>query len=591
MAAPPLDAIAALLAPSSQVNRRVDIYEEDGVTPFYLDAPFISGSVSVDMSRSERRTFDLMLDNVENEFDNYPGGFWYDKVIKMYRGIEWEGRTDSYLRINSGGYMRTADTPAFTLSGTTVSWYALLSIDTLVTANNQTIMSKDNGAGTLSWSFVVTTTGGLALRYSVDGAANVTITSTATLGSVGIVNGQRVGVAAVMVRNIGTSNKTWFFYYSLNDGVSWNLLGATVADAATLATQIFDSTGDAKIGVRSAGPVQASFAGNIYWLQHYDDSRTVIFLDFQDVASGEVAVSDPVLGTPWTMVTANISIAGGLIESQSWETQIGEFLIDSIATDNFPHVTTCSGRDYTKKLLEDKFPDTTTFSAGQVVENIIRTIALNGNITKFLLSNTGQVTGKDFTFENGTDRWTAISELATAYNLEVFFNPQGYLVLRTQVDPLTAPLTFTFETGEFGNLVKYTKRSGDTRIYNHIVVRGEATDQVPIVAEAENTEPSSPTSIANLNRRKTYTYTSAFFTNIGQAQAYADSLLKIKSLETYDIGMESIVIPWLEAAEAVEFIDPDPNPGDPTRFLLTDFTIPMSLGSMSATSKRVTVVG
>lgn len=590
MAAPPNEAIAALLSPSSNITRRVDIYEENATTPFMLDAPFLDGNVSVDMGRNERRTVDMTFENIDGSLDNYPGGFWYDKVLKVYRGIEWEGISPSYLRIGTaGGHLRTADTPKFTLSGSTIFWRVVLSLDDLTGASGQTLLSKWNtAAGARSWMLRVTTAGTPQFVYSIDGSASVTVNSTSTLGSVGIVDGQKFGLQVTLFNGSPAGQKTWVFEYSV-DLLNWIQLGSVVTDTSS-ATLPFDGSYDGKIGVNGAS--SEGMVGNLYSVQHYDDSRGVIDLDFTTVPSGEQGVTDQFSGTPWTMNNlAQISIAGGTIQDFTWETQVGEFLIDTINVPNFPHVSQCSGRDYTKKLLDDKFADTTTFVLGQTVEQVIKTIATNGNITKFLLSNTGFQLGKDFTFESGTDRWTAITEIATAYNLEAFFNAEGYLVLREMVDPLSAPLAFTFETGTFGNLVKYSKRSGDTRIYNHIVVRGEAADQLPIVAEAENHEPSSPTSIENLGRRRTYTYVSSFFTSEEQAQATADSFLKIKALETYDVALESIIIPWLEAGEAVEFIDPNPNPGDPTRFLLTDFSIPMTLGSMSATSKRVTVVG
>lgn len=87
------NALAAIMGISTQVLRRVEIYEQDGTTPFYVPAPVVGGSVSVDMFRDERRTMDLVLDNTDTRLNDYPGGFWYDKVIKVYRGVEYGGVT------------------------------------------------------------------------------------------------------------------------------------------------------------------------------------------------------------------------------------------------------------------------------------------------------------------------------------------------------------------------------------------------------------------------------------------------------------------------------------------------------------------
>lgn len=366
VAAPSDDIIQAILGSTTRVIRRVDIYEEDGQTPWMLDAPSVDGSVGVSASRDERRTLDLTLENLDNTLQHYPGGFWYDKVIKVYRGVD---------------------------TGTT-----------------------------------------------------------------------------------------------------------------------------------------------------------------------------------------------------KWLAQLGEFLIDKISESNFPPKLSVTGRDYTKRLITSKFPAATTFQKDERLEDVIHTIASNGGIRKFMFPVTGQVLGKDFTFDRGTQRNKACNDLAGAYGYEVFFDAQGYMVLREYQDPVTSPIVWTFKTGQpDGNLAKFTKQTDDTRIYNHVVVTGGSSDQVPVWAEAINTNTSSPTNVDQIGDR-VYEYSSTFITTTDQAQDVADKFLKIHALESFDLSLESLVFPWLDVSEIVEFDDPSPAPGDPNRFLLTDLTIPIALGTMPGTAKRVTIV-
>jgi hypothetical protein len=174
----------------------------------------------------------------------------------------------------------------------------------------------------------------------------------------------------------------------------------------------------------------------------------------------------------------------------------------------------------------------------------------------------------------------------------LFFDAQGYLVMREYLDPVTAPLSYTLETGVFGNLVTYNKTVNDTRIYNHIVVTGESNDPdiIPVSAEATNTEPSSPTRVDKIGDR-VYQYTSSFITTTLQAQDVADKFLQIHALEEFDLIFSSIALPWLEVGEIVEFEDPRPSAGQPTRFLLSSLNLPLDLGAMSGNAKRVSVVG
>lgn len=374
LAPPPADALAALLAGVTSVYRRVDIYEEDGETPWLLDVPAADGSVSVDGTRSERRVLDLVLGNPNNAIQHGVDGLWYDKIVKPYRGV----------------------------------------------------------------------------------------------------------------------------YYLDEDG-----------------------------------------------------------------------------------------------ERQRWEVPLGEFIVDDLTSQNFPHSITVKGRDYTMKLLDDKLTASTTFVAGQPIESLVRTLAVNGGISKFLLPSTGRLTGKDFTFEKGTTRWQAINDLAVAYSYEVFFDANGYLVMREFEDPATSPEVFCFTTdSETGTLVKWTKNTNQARIYNQIIVYGNTDGaSLPVHAVAENRDPNSPTSIPRLGRTKSYEYTSSFITETEQAEEVASNFLKVHSLEAYTLGLESLVLPWLDVNEVVGFVVDGQPATDPTRFLMDSFTIPLRLGTMAPQAKRVQIVG
>src|SRR5690348_16845167 len=54
-----------------------------------LGAPLLDGNVSCDYGRDERRAFDLTFDNTDGSISYDPNGFWYDKVIKGYRGVQY----------------------------------------------------------------------------------------------------------------------------------------------------------------------------------------------------------------------------------------------------------------------------------------------------------------------------------------------------------------------------------------------------------------------------------------------------------------------------------------------------------------------
>jgi hypothetical protein len=188
----------------------------------------------------------------------------------------------------------------------------------------------------------------------------------------------------------------------------------------------------------------------------------------------------------------------------AWECQVGEFMIDSIAEDNFPHHTKITCRDYTKKCQNSKFVVTTEFADPTIqLETLIGAIAANAGIVKMILPVTGITVGQTFPYDPGTGRWDAMKEIANAYNYDVYFDQTGYLRLTPFADPYLQNATYVFKTGDDGgNLISYTKTTDDSRLYNHVLVIGKSTDDsLPVWAEAINTNPASPTNVDEIGDR------------------------------------------------------------------------------------------
>ena len=281
-----------------------------------------------------------------------------------------------------------------------------------------------------------------------------------------------------------------------------------------------------------------------------------------------------------------ITYGGGL----AYDFPLGMFVPDDLTQPHFPDVIVMSGRDLTRRALKSRFAVGTTFSAGSSPESIIGALASASGMTRKSLPVTGLTTGKDFAFEADADRWTAMDTVAKAYDHDIWVDASGYLRMTPIQDPVTSPLVGNLRTGETGNLVTYSKKVGDARLYNHVVVVGDTSDAntLPVWAEATNTEPSSPTNISRLGDI-TYRYTSSFITTTEQAQAVADSFLKIHALEEFSLEFGSLCYPWYEPGYIVSF--DDPKTLTTTRMLLGTLDIPIGLAGMTGTGRRVTLVG
>lgn len=278
-----------------------------------------------------------------------------------------------------------------------------------------------------------------------------------------------------------------------------------------------------------------------------------------------------------------------------WETQVGEFMIDRISEGRFPHVVKVTGRDYTKKCLNTKLKSSLQFPRDTPIETIISALAANSGIKKMRLPYIGLAYEKDIVFERGANRWEVMTQVADTIGYEVYFTPDGYLTMRPYPDPTYSPVKWVFRGGEpDGTLVEYERSSNDSRIKNKIIVIGATTEvegySTTVYAEASNNDPQSPTRIDRIGER-TEIIEADYFTSNGQAQAFANSRLAISALEEYEVNFSSLLLPWLEAGDIVDIEDGDDNPYVPTRFLLSNYTLPLGLGTMSGTGRRITLIG
>jgi hypothetical protein len=275
-----------------------------------------------------------------------------------------------------------------------------------------------------------------------------------------------------------------------------------------------------------------------------------------------------------------------LVDAYTFE--VGTFLIDQITEPHFPQQVSITGRDYGKRLLLTKIPEAIGYTVGMSVDAIVLACVSAAGITNYNIPASGKTLTRAFSYDRGTDRWTIISDLCQAYAYDAFFDQHGVFQFRPQVDPLSAPLTFSFT--DHSNLATYTKITNDSEIFNDVIVVGQTNTQTPVSGRAQNFNMNSPTNIGRIGQR-TKIIESALVTTNSDCASLAMTYLRVSALESYEVSMDAKVIPWLDVGVAVEFIHEGQAVTDPTRFLLTSLSIPMSLGTMSATAKRVTIVG
>jgi hypothetical protein len=569
---PPPDALAAINAGTTQVLRKVEIYESDG-TSLWMPGDgsrLRDGSVSVDYSRDERRTLDSMvLDNQDGLLTANPlGGLWYDKVIKTFRGVRYPviSRTPSVVIIssasNSSGYALRG---VLSQLGITTVDVKLGAITTDEVEGYDVILVDASDSPVPNPAFV---------QHLYDAGRNIfTIGNNLTAAQVPFIN---------TVATAGAPD--W--------GIS-----PTTADSPLRGT-FTDETYPAAAGtwvlnvVAGAIPVARwnPAGGSTYYVtaavkENDNDGR---WFHFHSDDWGTQARSLWKAALDWLYKFEPY---------KDWQTQIGEFCIDKIDSPSFPHTVTISGRDYTKRCLTSKMEKSVSFAAGTSLRELIVALAANAGITKMNIPTITEKLNSRVDIERGTERWNVMKQASNSLGYEIYFDRFGYLTLRKYLDPTTSPESMTFQTGpKVGNIVDLSKSVNDSRLYNHIIVTGENESQdgaaitLPFFGEAKNENPSSPTNIARLGDRA-YFFTSTFFTSDQQCQDLADAWIKIHALESFEMSLQTLNYIWLDVGEIIRILDPNRIETDPTRYLMDTMSISLGLDPLSATGKRVTYAG
>ncbi|UVF60798.1 minor tail protein [Gordonia phage Sticker17] len=573
MANPPREDIQrAFLEPTVQVIRRLEIYEEDGETPWRQDIwddLLVSGSVSLDYNRDERRAFDVELDNSYGDLNPKAGELWYDKRFKLYYGIELN---------QSGRGPRVAIVEQYLANGQAEELKRHLSMNGITEVHYLPSATDYEHVQNYDVLVAISSTSIQKLAFLNQcynrGKGIVTFSNDQTSSSMPSIIGN-AGVETVVPaseRNYapiaGASDlSVGWDDWSTDDVKAFRKVLAPASGAKTIAT-VDDGTG------QWVGAVAREDSNNRRWvhttLSHFGEG--VLGSDYESFGRYASRI------VSWTSAYEALDF---------WEIQLGEFMADSISVGGSYATVSISGRDLTKLCQQSKFVTSTTFTKDTPIESVVKTVATNAGISKFRLPITGKALDKDMTWERDTARWDVIRDVSNSNSYEVFFDNEGYLVMREFRDPLTTPATLELSTGVGGNLVSRGGKTSDSNLFNHIVVVGESSDSStpPVYAEAINTSPTSPTSVSEIGDRVSI-ITSSLVTTIAKAQEYADALLAVSALEEFELSFESTLLPWIEVGDIVEMARSDDRYWGPDRYLLTSLSFPLDLSPMSGSGKR-----
>jgi hypothetical protein len=132
--------------------------------------------------------------------------------------------------------------------------------------------------------------------------------------------------------------------------------------------------------------------------------------------------------------------------------------------------------DKTKLFSDFEIDAPVTFAAPQEVRAIIRTVAGWVGETKINLDKFIGTIEVARTFEEGTTAKTILDTIVGGFSAEWFFDVEGYLVARKNVDPLDRPVAYVLDDEERPVYLDASRETDDSNYYNKVTVAGGTAD-------------------------------------------------------------------------------------------------------------------
>jgi hypothetical protein len=248
--------------------------------------------------------------NIENCYRLVVPAF-YDSFNRVYP-------TGGALAV-SGNALSRADTPdnaALDITGD-IDIRAVIDFPDYSTGTNQTLVAKYLGTGNQrSYAFRIDGSGNLAMLYSLTGAVGLTATATASVYSVGAVDGTPLTVRVTRVSATGVI--TFYIGNEVTPGPStWTQIGSTVAGTAGA---LFSGTALLEVGTLNSGASDMS-TGQFLFAQVRNGiaGANVANPDFTAEAPGTLSFVDST-GKTWTMRGDSEIVEYGPLPGTDWGT-------------------------------------------------------------------------------------------------------------------------------------------------------------------------------------------------------------------------------------------------------------------------------
>lgn len=260
----------------------------------------------------------------------------------------------------------------------------------------------------------------------------------------------------------------------------------------------------------------------------------------------------------------------------------------SLSSDDGGVVVTVEGFDRSRRIQRALFTDPVTIAVGVDIADAVQQLLTDRwpdcpDLASLIPD--GMVTATQVILDARSDPWQGLTDLVTAYGLELFFDQTGVPVLRQIPDPANGPAVADYVRGMAGVIASLERALDDEGAYSGVIVVGESTGAAaPVQAVVWDDDPTSPTYYLGAFGQVPYVYTTTQVTTTDQATVTAVALLPTVTGVLEDVEHTQLVNPALECGDLVT--NTDPVLGVSGTFSLERITTPLeATGLQSVKSK------
>lgn len=266
---------------------------------------------------------------------------------------------------------------------------------------------------------------------------------------------------------------------------------------------------------------------------------------------------------------------------------IGTFMIDhaDVVVERNMSMVVLTGQDLWKKVAKSQWDHPKSWAAGTDLVALIKEIAGYAGVTRFVDDLSDDRTGdsrelnKKFSVEQGDYRGDAITKLAAAYGLDVYFDPLGRLVIADYRSPEDTRVVWTYDPDQDGMMLMVRPSYRDDGLFNHalVVATGGGTT---ITSHMRDTDPRSVTNVNRIGDR-VFKYETDTISTQAAADAACRKVFYANVLVNEDVTMDAICNPALDGNDVIAVRESQYSKVNST-YRIRTLTIPFSSSRQTA---------